>query len=176
MNQPMHYTLAALNHLPETEAYTAFENCCCASAWVTAMVKSRPFASLEQLQQEALKIWNSLGENDFLEAFEGHPKIGDVSSLKAKYAHTKALASGEQSSVQVADDEVLEALARGNQAYEQKFGFIFIVCATGKSAAEMLALLEARLPNERADELRIAAEQQSQITAIRLNKLITGDA
>ena len=111
-------------------------------------------------------------EADYLQAFEGHPKIGDITSLKAKYANTKELASGEQSAVDEASDEVLERLAQGNDTYQEKFGFIFLVCATGKSAAEMLALLEMRLPNDRATELINAAEEQRKIFHIRLGKML----
>ena len=105
-------------------------------------------------------------------AFEAHPKIGDIKSLKAKYASTEALASGEQAGARVAPEAVLQRLKDGNDAYLHKFGFIFIVCATGKSAEQMLELLEQRLPNSREQELRIAAEEQAKITHIRLDKLL----
>ncbi|MBK8454454.1 MAG: 2-oxo-4-hydroxy-4-carboxy-5-ureidoimidazoline decarboxylase [Thiofilum sp.] len=164
--------IAKLNQLPAAQLTTAFTQCCVAQRWVSQMVQSLPFVSEAQLFEKADTIWAALDEADYLEAFEGHPKIGDVSSLKQKYANTKALASGEQSSVNQASDEVLQRLAAGNHAYEAKFGFIFIVCATGKSAAEMLALLEARLPNERTIEVQNAAEEQRKITRIRLEKLL----
>lgn len=164
--------IAKLNQLPSDQLTIAFTQCCVAQNWVTQMVQAAPFSTEVQLFEKADSIWVSLAESDYLEAFEGHPKIGDVSSLKQKYANTKALASGEQSSVNEASDEVLQRLAAGNKAYEDKFGFIFIVCATGKSAAEMLTLLEARLPNERATEVRNAAEEQRKITRIRLEKLL----
>lgn len=166
------YTLEQLNQLSEQQAAFAFENCCTAQNWIEGMVAARPFASKEQCLQTAEQVWAKLGEADYLQAFEGHPKIGDVSSLKAKYAHTKALASGEQSSVNEASDEVIERLAQGNHEYHEKNGFIFIVCATGKSAAEMLELLEQRLPNPREQELVNAAAEQAKITAIRINKLL----
>ena len=164
--------LAKLNELTHADATTAFMQCCTATAWVEQLVQARPFASADELKTKADAIWSTLTEKDFLEAFDGHPKIGDVGSLKAKYANTKALASGEQSSVNEASDEVINALAAGNTAYEEKFGFIFIVCATGKSAAQMLALLEARLPNDRDTELKNAAEEQRKIYHIRLEKLL----
>lgn len=166
------YTLSELNALSAEDARFAFSNCCTASRWVAGMVNARPFMSIESCHQAALDIWANLSEPDFMEAFEGHPKIGDVSSLREKYAHTKALASGEQSSVSEADEAVIAALAQGNADYENKFGFIFIVCATGKSAAEMLELLQQRLPNDRNTELKNAAHQQSLITAIRIDKLV----
>ena len=169
------YTLDALNQLSEADAEFAFQNCCTSSNWIKGMVKARPFHSQRQLLETADIIWVKLDESDFLEAFEGHPKIGDVSSLKAKYAHTKQLASGEQSSVNEASDQVIEQLAAGNTEYEQRNGFIFIVCATGKSAAEMLILLSNRLPNSRSQELINAAAEQAKITAIRLNKMIASE-
>lgn len=169
-------TLAQLNDLPETAATTAFMQCCVAERWVAAMVNARPFESRQQLLDLADSFWEALAEADFLQAFEGHPKIGDVTSLKQKYASTKQLAAGEQSSVNSASDEVIQALAEGNQHYQQRYGFIFIVCATGKTAAEMLALLQARLHNERDVELRLAAAEQAKITRIRINKLLAADA
>mgnify|MGYP000636580510 FL=1 len=120
--------LQTLNHVPESEAMHHFMQCCTSERWVAQMVTARPFDSIEQLHDTADHIWQQLGEEDYLQAFDGHPKIGDVSSLRAKYANTKALASGEQSAVNVASDEVLKALAQGNTDYQEKFGFIFIVC------------------------------------------------
>lgn len=165
------YSIDALNALNTEDATFAFSNCCTASRWVAGMVEARPFADLDACHQAAKDVWAGMGEADFLEAFEGHPKIGDVTSLREKYAHTKKLASGEQSSVNEAAEETIQALAQGNTDYENKFGFIFIVCATGKSAAEMNDLLQQRLPNDRETELQNAAGQQALITAIRINKL-----
>ena len=165
-------SLSDVNALSVEDATHAFMQCCTSSTWVKRMVESRPYADAEALVQAANENWLDLQEADFLEAFEGHPKIGDVSSLKAKYANTKELASGEQSGVNAADEATIEALANGNTEYEKKFGFIFIVCATGKSAGEMLELLNARLPNDRDTELKNAAEEQRKIFHIRLNKLI----
>jgi 2-oxo-4-hydroxy-4-carboxy-5-ureidoimidazoline decarboxylase len=168
----LNYSLSQLNTLSDEDAKMAFSNCCTSQAWNDGMVAARPFISLEQCHEIALSVWAGLGEQDFLQAFEGHPKIGDVTSLREKYAHTKKLASGEQSSVDEASEEVIQALSAGNTAYEEKNGFIFIVCATGKSAAEMLELLNQRLPNDRSEELKNAAAEQTKITAIRINKLI----
>lgn len=165
-------TLEQLNQLAADEANTAFMQCCVAERWVQGMVAAQPFASVKQLFETADSLWNGLDEADYLQAFEGHPKIGDVTSLKKKYASTKQLAAGEQSSVNQATDDVIQALADGNTAYEQRYGFIFIVCATGKSAADMLALLQARMHNERADEVQNAAAEQAKITQIRINKLL----
>lgn len=136
------------------------------------MVSSRPYISAQAMIEAANKNWLELQEQDYLEAFDGHPKIGDVGSLKAKYSNTKELAAGEQSLVEVATDETIQALSDGNTAYQEKFGFIFIVCATGKSAAQMLSLLNDRLPNSREQELVNAAEEQRKIFQIRLEKLL----
>jgi OHCU decarboxylase len=112
-----------------------------------------------------------LTEADWLEAFAAHPLIGDVDSLRAKYAATKTLAAGEQSGVASAGEATLAALAEVNRAYRDKFGFIFIVFATGKSAAEMLAILKSRIDNSREQEIRNAAVEQMKITRLRLQKL-----
>jgi 2-oxo-4-hydroxy-4-carboxy-5-ureidoimidazoline decarboxylase len=137
------------------------------------MLARRPFASVESLYETADKVWIWLYEEDWLEAFTHHPKIGDIDSLRAKFANTKAWAEGEQSGVEAASEEVLQGLAAGNSAYEAKFGYIFIVCATGKSAGEMLAILNSRLPNDPAVELQLAAVEQQKITRIRLEKLLS---
>ena len=153
-------TLEQLNTLPEDEALAVFRDCCAADAWARPMVAARPYHSAEALHGTARALWPNLHEADWLVAFEAHPKIGDIKSLKAKYASTEALASGEQAGARVAPDAVLQRLKDGNEAYLHKFGFIFIVCATGKSAEQMLELLEQRLPNSREQELRIAAEER----------------
>lgn len=165
-------TLEQLNHLPALQAQALLRDCCAAERWVQGMLEARPYASVEALHQQAGNLWPTLAEADWLAAFEAHPKIGDIASLKAKYASTEALASSEQAGARVANESVLQRLQAGNQAYLDKFGFIFIVCATGKTAEQMLALLEQRLPNERVDELQIAAAEQAKITHLRLDKLL----
>jgi len=164
--------LQAINKLTEQEAKIILLSCCCSNAWVNRMLKVRPYKSTEDLYWQADNNWKNLQESDYLEAFEGHPKIGDVNSLRKKYANTLALASSEQSGIDTATESDLQALADGNLLYEKKFGFIFIVCATGKSANEMLQLLQQRLLNDRASELINACEQQRKITRIRLEKLL----
>lgn len=136
------------------------------------MLARRPFDSESTLRVASDEVWHDCGVNDWLEAFEGHPKIGDMASLQRKYADTQALAAGEQAGVQGAATDTLERLAAGNHEYEERFGFIFIVCASGKSADEMLDLLEARLGNSREEELSIAAQEQRKITQIRLDTLL----
>jgi len=164
-------TIAEFDHLSEAEKREQLFKCCGSSHWVDMMLPVFPVEDLVDLLQYADEKWLQCNERDWLEAFSHHPKIGDKSSLKEKFATTASWASNEQSGVSTASDDVIEALAKGNEDYEKKFGFIFIVCATGKSAEEMLGLLMARLPNDPDKEIRIAAEEQGKITAIRLNKL-----
>lgn len=164
-----------LNQLNESsieDATELFLQCCTSTRWIERMIASRPFYDSDDLCHKANQNWQDLNENDYLEAFEGHPRIGDVNSLKEKYANTKMLASGEQASVEQASDATVHELYVGNNAYEEKFGFIFIVCATGKSANEMLELLNTRLPNSRSTELVNAAEEQRKIFQLRLEKLL----
>lgn len=161
-----------LNRLSEAAATEAFEQCCGSAEWVERMVYSRPFESLSEVLETSDTVWEECDVDDYEEAFSHHPKIGDVESLAKKFANTKAWATGEQKGVESADLAVIHKLAEGNAAYEEKFGFIFIVNATGKSATEMLALLQARMNNEPKDEILIAAEEQNKITKLRLKKLL----
>lgn len=170
----MSSALERLNSLPRELAKLDFERCCGSSRWAERMLANRPFHTMEDLLSTAEREWAQMQEADWLEAFSHHPKIGDVTSLRKKFAATAQWASGEQASVQQADEATLQQLAAGNTAYENKFGFIFIICATGKSAGEMLASLQQRLPNDRGTELKIAAGEQARITALRLKKLSSG--
>src|SRR4029453_19280432 len=141
---------------------------CGSTRWGDRMMARRPFGRGAKLLAGARVEWFGLTEADWLEAFAHHPQIGDRAALAARFPATHDLSSKEQAGIDFAHADVLTALAEGNQAYVDKFGFIFIVCATGKSAEEMLALLRERLPHDRATELRIAAEEQAKITALRL--------
>ena len=133
------------------------------------MVARRPFGSRDALLNAAREEWWALSPADWLEAFSHHPRIGDRASLAARFPATHHLSAREQAAVGDVTADVLTALEDANQAYVDRFGFIFIVCATGKTANEMLELLRARLPNERDTELRIAAEEQARITELRLD-------
>ncbi|WP_163995524.1 2-oxo-4-hydroxy-4-carboxy-5-ureidoimidazoline decarboxylase [Pyxidicoccus caerfyrddinensis] len=164
--------LERLNKLLASEARAELMRCCGSSRWADGMVRSRPFRDAEHLFAEAAWLWKQTGPEDWREAFTHHPRIGDVSQLRAKFAATANWSSQEQGGVSGADEAVLQGLAEGNAEYEKRFGFIFLVCATGKSAAEMLGLLRARLDNAPDEELRIAAEEQAKITRIRLEKLL----
>jgi 2-oxo-4-hydroxy-4-carboxy-5-ureidoimidazoline decarboxylase len=165
--------LKRLNEGPAGEAREELRRCCGASQWAEAMTVRRPFRDREALLAAADEVWWGLEEPDWREAFAHHPKIGDADALRARFASTRQWAVGEQAGVRGAAEETLVALADGNRAYEDRFGFIFIVCATGKTAAEMLALLRERLPKAPAAELEIAAAEQRKITAIRLKKLLS---
>jgi len=168
-------TLENLNALSKADAFTKFEQCCVSKNWVNVMVVNRPFANEDELIKKAAAIWfNDCSEDDFKEAFTGHPKIGDVKSLKEKFANAKEWASGEQSKMSEANNTTILALSEANTAYENKFGYIFIVSASGKSANEMLAIINERLQHNIEDELFVAMNEQHKITVIRLQKMIAG--
>jgi 2-oxo-4-hydroxy-4-carboxy-5-ureidoimidazoline decarboxylase len=158
-----------LDAAADADARTLLTRACGASRWVDRMMARRPFGSDARLLRAARIEWFGLTEVDWLEAFAHHPEIGDRTSLAARFPATHDLSAKEQAAVGQAHAEVLNALSEANEAYRNCFGFIFIVCAAGKTADEMLALLRARLSNNRATELRIAAEEQAKITALRLS-------
>ena len=164
-------TLSEFNQLAQEKALEALFACCGSTNWAEKLALKSPFHSIDELKKWANLLWNVTTETDWLEAFTHHPKIGDIGSLEKKFATTASWASHEQAAVNQANREVLENLAAGNEAYWLKFGFIFIVCATGKSAIQMMELLNQRLPNSRETELQIAAGEQHKITHIRIEKL-----
>jgi len=165
-------TLQQFNTLDKAAAAELLK-CCGSSKWVSAMMENFPFPSEDHLIKKAVAIWYEQCEKeDWLEAFTHHPKIGDNKSLEEKFAPTKDWAASEQSGVQTANNTVIEQLVKGNEGYENKFGFIFIVCATGKTAQEMLHLLQDRLQNNYENELKIAMKEQDKITQLRLKKLL----
>lgn len=163
--------LEQINASSLDEASASFLRCCGSSRWALEMARLRPFDSEAALLAAAERTWWSLDRTQWLEAFAAHPRIGDLSALKAKFAATAAWAAAEQGGVAGAAERVLCELADGNAQYEARFGFIFIVCATGKSAEEMLDLLRRRLNNSAALEIEIAAGEQWQITRIRLERM-----
>jgi 2-oxo-4-hydroxy-4-carboxy-5-ureidoimidazoline decarboxylase len=165
-------SLKELNALDKMRLQELLTKCCGSSQWVEKMSLFFPFADEAQLFKKATKAWYACCKNDWLEAFTHHPKIGDIASLKQKFSATVDWAAGEQAAVKQTSNEILEALSEANRLYQEKFGFIFIVCATGKSAKEMLQLLIVRLDNKKEDEIKIAMEEQNKITAIRLEKLL----
>lgn len=162
----------SINQLSAEDAKSEFMRCCHSTVWAEEMLKRLPFKDEVELIAASESISKLLTKADWLEAFAGHPKIGqDVESLRAKFQNTAEWSSGEQAGVNTASQELLEQLSEGNRAYERKFGYIFIVCAAGKSAAEMLALLKERLNNSPGKELLIAVAEQEKITRLRLAKL-----
>lgn len=164
--------LAALDAAPPEAARAALGRCCGARRWVESMLASRPFRTRAALIAAAGRAERGMAREDWLEAFSHHPRIGDLDALRARFAGTAAWAGAEQRGAAAASEATLAALAEGNREYERRFGYIFVVCATGKSADEMLGLLRARLGNAPGAELAIAAAEQSKIARLRLDRLI----
>jgi 2-oxo-4-hydroxy-4-carboxy-5-ureidoimidazoline decarboxylase len=165
-------TLHDLNTLPKPHLRQELMKCCGSVAWVEKIMTFFPIEDLVELLEDAEEQWFKCSPEDWKEAFSYHPRIGDLDSLKKKFASTANWAMGEQSGTSTASEETIQALAKGNTEYEAKFGYIFIVCATGKSAAEMLANLQSRLTNDPKEEIEIAADEQNKITRLRLEKLL----
>lgn len=165
----MNAILQSWNEADAATALDAMIACCGSRRWAEAMVAKRPIGSIVELSVTADETWSTMEEADWMEAFACHPRIGDRKAAHAS-ARSVAWSREEQSSAESAADRVLAGLAAGNELYEQRFGFTYIVCAIGKSAAEMLDILNRRLSNCHGAELREAAEQQRQITQIRLGK------
>jgi OHCU decarboxylase len=160
-----------LDGADEAAAQMLLRGCCGSTRWVDGMMARRPFGVQPTLQAGAREVWLSLKEDDWREAFGHHPKIGDRQSLQRRFASTRHLSEREQKAVEGAAADVLAELADANRVYEERFGYIFIVRATGRTAEEMLALLRARLGNDPRTEIRVAAAQQAEITALRLDAI-----
>jgi OHCU decarboxylase len=161
-----------LNNLPREKAVAEFLKCCGSETWARKLEENRPFKSLEGLYSTADTTWWALDSADWLAAFSAHPKIGEKKASSQVSATSQAWSGQEQSGIHDAAQTTLQRLATLNSQYQTKFGFIFIVCATGKSSEEMLAMLIDRLENELPDELPIAAAEQAKITRLRLAKLL----
>lgn len=165
----MNPILVAWNKAEAEAALDAMIACCGARRWAEEMVAMRPVDSVAELSAVADRVWSAMEEADWMEAFACHPRIGERRTVHA-VEQSAAWSQQEQASAAKASEHVLAELAEGNARYEERFGFTYIVCATGKSAQEMLGILNRRLASNRAAELREAAEQQRQITQIRLRK------
>jgi OHCU decarboxylase len=165
--------LARLNALSDAEAESELLKCCGSMNWARRLAAQRPFNDVEELMTAAEQIWWSLGEQDWLEAFSAHPQIGGRQAQRPQDAQARDWSDEEQAGTRAIDEATQDELAAANRAYKEKFGHIFIVCATGKTAAEMLAILRARLVNDSSAELRHAADEQRKITRLRLEKLLT---
>ncbi len=161
-----------LDALSPTDAEAALRACCGSMRWVYAMLARRPFVTPDAVLTASDEVWATCGEEDWLEAFRAHPRIGESKAAPTQSTTAASWSKQEQSSVAMTTDEVRAALADVNRAYETRYGFIYIVCATGRTAPEMLDFARARMGNERSEEMRIAAGEQAKITRIRLEKLL----
>ena len=160
--------VSTFDTLPAHEAAQLLESCCGVTAWVNGMLERRPFGSRLRVIEQADDVWWSLGPEDWREAFDHHPRIGERKAAAEQSDQAREWSAGEQQGVRVAALDVQEALARGNQEYERKFGHIYLVYAWAKSAEELLAILRDRLTNDASTELRVAAGEQAKITRSRL--------
>lgn len=157
----------SINGLDIESTKKIFRGFCSSTQWIESMTNARPYKDSKHIFSLADSLWLKASEADILEAFLGHPKIGDLNALKNKYAHH---ATTEQGQVADAQETILQQLQQYNKDYEKKFGFIFIVCATGKSAQEMLNLIKQRMINTRDDELRNGANEQLKIIHLRIQR------
>jgi allantoicase len=164
--------IGRLNALLSHEAEAELHACCGSRAWAARMAERRPFDGLDAVLEAADAVWRDLGRDDWMEAFRAHPRIGEKKAEAPQAEGARRWSEKEQAGVASASTGTLAALAEGNRAYDERFGHIYIVCATGRSADEMLALLRSRLGNDAATELGVAAEEQRKITRIRLEKLL----
>jgi OHCU decarboxylase len=164
--------LQRLNEMARSEAVEELLKCCGSLNWATRLTDERPFHNTDSILRTSDRIWWSLDAKDWLEAFSHHPKIGERRAAQDVSEEAQRWSEEEQSSTRLAAEETMLELINANHEYERKFGFIFIVCASGKSTEEMLGLLKVRLKNGVDQELRIAAEEQRRITNLRLKKLL----
>ena len=164
--------LDSLNSLLPPRAEAEFLKCCGSRNWAQRLVSARPFSSFDQLVETSDRIWWSLAPADWLEAFYSHPKIGEKKAAAPVAADAQKWSEDEQSGTRAAAAETMAELGELNDAYEKKFGYIFIVCASGKNSEEMLGILRERLPHNTQEEFRIAATEQAKITRLRLRKLV----
>lgn len=162
-----------VNSLTADEAARELLQCCGSKRWAREIANARPYATIETLLAKAHDTWWSLDPSDWLEAFRSHPKIGEKKAADKVSAQSQQWSGQEQSGVANASQDTVASLAALNEEYEQKFGYIFIICATGKTSAEMLSALRERLQHDPESELPIAAAEQGKITELRLKKLLT---
>jgi OHCU decarboxylase len=166
--------LAYLNTLASPDAEAAFLHCCGSTVFAKTMAERRPFSSLDAAKSEARAVWGALSPADWDEAFKAHPEIGGKKAEGPQTAASASWSAGEQAKVGTAASSTLGELATVNAKYREKFGRIYIVCATGRTAEELLGIAKARLDNDAQKELGIAAEEQAKITELRLDKLVFG--
>jgi OHCU decarboxylase len=156
--------LANFNRASSDEAQAMLAKCCGSSVWIAQLTALRPFSNKAMLFAAADEIWRGLSTDDWLEAFRAHPRIGDSAPKSGSWS------AQEQAGMTTAGSDLRAAMASANRAYEERFGFIYIVCATGKTAPELLSILETRLGSAREHELQEAAEQQRRIMQMRLRR------
>jgi 2-oxo-4-hydroxy-4-carboxy-5-ureidoimidazoline decarboxylase len=167
--------LARWNSLDPATAAREALSCCGSQAWAVALASRRPIGDEASLIETSSSIWLALPEEAWQEAFDSHPRIGQTHAQTHATEESLRWSTQEQRAALSEDGSARLALEEANRRYEQKFGRIFIVCATGKTSAEMLAILEARMKNDAATELREAAEQQRQITELRLHRWLESE-
>ena len=168
----MEQGIERLNNLSAGEAEAELLKCCGSTRWAREVAARRPFGRADELLDAADEVWRALDVSDWLEAFSRHPKIGGQQAAGGQTPKERAWSAEEQSGVTAAGEAAREELARLNREYEERFGYIFIVCAAGKTPAEMLSLLRGRLHNDGGAEIEIAAGEQRLITRLRLRKLL----
>jgi len=161
------------NLLSAEDAAAEVLSCCGSHAWAKAVAAARPYKEEAALFAHASEVWHGLSADDWMEAFRSHPRIGERHAEKATTAASAAWSAGEQRDVQSAEGDVKRALAEGNRKYEERFGRIFIVCATGRQPTEILTILEQRLGNDDEAELKESAGEQEQILQLRLKKWLS---
>jgi OHCU decarboxylase len=164
--------LARLNALTPAQAEADLLTCCGSREWAWRMAAMRPFRTEPILLDAAHEVWWSLDREDWLEAFRSHPRIGEKKAEAGQTAREQGWSRGEQAGMDSAEEATRRALADGNRAYEERFGHIYLVYASGKTADELLSILQARLQNPPEREILVAAEEQAKIIRLRLTKLL----
>jgi OHCU decarboxylase len=172
----MNVSVGELDRMPATRAAELLSSCCGSSRWVERMVARRPFGSSGAMRTAADEIWRALEPRDWREAFSRHPRIGERAGAIPQGERGSTWSAREQAGMDAAAGDVRQELARANREYEERFGYVYIVFASGKTADEMLALCRARLGNDPETELPVAAEEQRKIMQLRLSRLTEGDA
>ncbi len=172
MSQQTTFTVSEIDAMPRADVDRLLASCCGSRRWIERMVAARPFGDRDTLLRRADEIWWALEPSDWHEAFAHHPRIGERDAKVSQESRAKAWSAGEQRGIAAARADVRAAIADGNREYERRFGHIYLVSAAGKTADELLALLQSRLANDPASELRVAAGEQATITRLRLLKLL----
>jgi 2-oxo-4-hydroxy-4-carboxy-5-ureidoimidazoline decarboxylase len=172
----MNVSVAELDRMPAARATELLSSCCGSARWVERMVALRPFGSSGAMRTAADETWRALEPRDWREAFSHHPRIGERLPAVPQGERGMAWSASEQAGVDAAAGDVRQQLARANREYEERFGYVYIVFASGRTADEMLALCRARLANDPETEIAVAAEEQRRIMQLRLSRLTEGDA